>query len=55
MLACEVSAAYHDWLAYNAQEDDGFCKDMEAREERVRQRMEEQPSENSDYDGEDEW
>lgn len=54
-LACEVSAAYHDWLAYNAQEDDGFCKDMEAREERVRQRMEEPPSENSDYDGEDEW
>ena len=55
MLACEVSAAYHDWLAYNAQEDDGFAKDMEGREERVRLRMEEPPSENSDYDAEDEW
>jgi hypothetical protein len=38
-LACEVSAAYHDWLAYNAMEDDGFARDMAAREERVRQHM----------------
>ena len=54
-LACQVSAAYHDWLAFNAAEDDGFGKDMAAREERVRQHMEEAPSEDSEYDGEDEW
>lgn len=43
-LACEVSAAYHDWVAYNAPPDDGFCEDMAEREERVRLHMEEPSS-----------
>ncbi len=33
-LACKVSAAYHDWVAYNAPEDDGFQEDMEEREKK---------------------
>ena len=52
-LACEVSAAYHDWLAYNVPEDDGFCEDMAEREARVQQHMEE-PSSSEDEGGEDE-
>ena len=31
-LACEVSSAYHDWLSYNAPEDDGFSEDFAERE-----------------------
>lgn len=34
-LACEVSSAYHDWLAYNAPDNDGFSEDFEAREELI--------------------
>jgi hypothetical protein len=46
-LACHVSSAYHDWVAYNAPEDDGFAQDMAEREERVRQHMLEPSSEDS--------
>ena len=49
-LACQVSAAYHDWIAYNAPEDDGFEADMEARESRVALHMEEPSSEESETD-----
>ena len=35
-LACEISSAYHNWVAYNAPEDDGFIEVMEAREAAVR-------------------
>ena len=48
-LACAVSSAYHDWLAFNAPEDDGFAEDMAEREERVQQHMDEPSS------SEDEW
>jgi hypothetical protein len=47
-LACEVSAAYHDWVAYNVPEDDGFCEDMAERERRVQARMEEPSSSDDD-------
>jgi hypothetical protein len=47
-LACQVSAAYHDWLAYNAPDDDGFAADMLARELRVEGHMLEPSSEDSD-------
>lgn len=53
-LACEVSAAYHDWLAYNVPEEDGFIEDMAEREARIQQHMEE-PSSSEDelWDEED--
>lgn len=28
-LACEISSAYHNWVAYNAPDDDGFLAEME--------------------------
>lgn len=31
-FACQVSAAYHDYIAYNAPYDDGFSADMRERE-----------------------
>lgn len=31
-LACQVSAAYHDYIAYDAPIDDGFAADMQERE-----------------------
>jgi hypothetical protein len=34
-LACRASSAYHDWVAYNVPEDDGFSADMDAREQRI--------------------
>lgn len=34
-LACRISSAYHNWVAYNAQEDDGFSEDMAEREARL--------------------
>jgi hypothetical protein len=40
-MACKVSAAYHDWVAYNALEDDGFSEDMAEREARIAAEMEE--------------
>jgi hypothetical protein len=49
-LACQVSAAYHDWLAYNAPEDDGFAADMLQRELRIEGHMLEPGSEESDRD-----
>lgn len=33
-LACQISAAYHNWVAYNAPEDDGFALEMEELETR---------------------
>lgn len=39
LFACDVSAAYHDWVAYNALEDDGFAEDMAERESRIRDSM----------------
>ena len=52
-LACEVSSAYHDWLAYSVPEADGFTEDMAQREERVRQHMEEPSSDESGWDEDD--
>jgi len=55
-LACAVASAYHDWLAYNAPEDDGFARDMAEREERIQRHMEEPGSsedENGDHFGHD--
>jgi hypothetical protein len=49
-LACAVSAAYHDWLAYNVPPEDGFAEDMAEREEKARLRMEEPSSEESGWD-----
>lgn len=34
-LACHVSSAYHNWVAYNAQEDDGFSLEMAENEARL--------------------
>ena len=48
MLACQVSAAYHDWLAYNAPLDDGFEQDMEEREAYFKARWEEPITDGSD-------
>ena len=31
-FACHVSSAYHNSIAYNAVEDDGFAHDMQQRE-----------------------
>ena len=53
-LACRVSSAYHDWLAYNAPEDDGFLQDMHAREMKIQAHMEEPSSEESEDTGADE-
>ena len=47
-LACQVSAAYHDWLAYNVPEDDGFGRDMLEREQRIEGHMLEPGSEDSE-------
>jgi hypothetical protein len=52
-LACQVSAAYHNWLAYNAPDDDGFAADMEEREARIALHMEEPSSEESDMSPEE--
>jgi len=41
-LACQVSAAYHNWVSYNALEDDGFSQDFDEREARIIARMEEE-------------
>jgi hypothetical protein len=46
-VVCQVSAAYHDWLAYNAPEDDGFAEDMAKREVKIQEHMEE-PSSSED-------
>lgn len=43
-FACEVSAAYHDWVAYNTLEDDGFMEDMAEREQRIFERLAEADS-----------
>jgi hypothetical protein len=40
VMACQASAAYHDWVAYNAPEDDGFSKEMAERELCVAAEME---------------
>ena len=50
-LACEVSAAHHDWVAYNVPEDDGFIEDMAERERLVQAHMED-PS-TSEEDGQE--
>lgn len=47
-LACQVSAAYHNWVAYNAPEDDGFAADMLERERVVQARMEATTSSDDD-------
>ena len=46
-LACEVSAAYHDWVAYNVPGEDGFAEDMARREAKVQMHMEEPGSDES--------
>jgi hypothetical protein len=47
-LACQVSSAYHDWLAYNAPDDDGFSEDFAEREASIITRMEEEASNAAD-------
>jgi hypothetical protein len=47
-LACQVCSAYHDWLAYNVPDDDGFEADMQAREDFIKARWEEPASDGSD-------
>ena len=32
-IGCQVVSAYHNWLAYNAPDDDGFIEDMQEREQ----------------------
>jgi hypothetical protein len=44
-FACEVSAAYHDWVAYNVPENDGFAEDMAEREAKIQLHMEDPSSE----------
>ena len=39
VLGCKVTSAYHNWVAYNALEDDGFCEDMEEREQRISEKL----------------
>ena len=51
-LACEVSAAYHDWLAYNVPEGDGFTEDMAEREAKIQRHMEE-PSSEDEIEGDE--
>jgi len=46
LFACQVSAAYHDCVAYNAPEDDGFAADMAAREQRIQQELDEEDGHN---------
>jgi hypothetical protein len=53
-LACHICAAYHAWVAYNAPEDDGFTADMEDREAKIQQHMDEPSSDESDSLQEDE-
>lgn len=43
-LACEVSAAYHDWVAFNVPEKDGFTEDMAEREAKIQQHMDDPAS-----------
>lgn len=38
-VGCQVCAAYHDWVAYNAPYDDGFNEDMKEREQRIRSEL----------------
>jgi hypothetical protein len=39
-FACQASAAYHDWVAYNVPEEDGFCEEMAEIERKVLDEME---------------
>ena len=52
-LACEVSAAYHDWLAYNVPEEDGFIEDMAEREAKIQRHMEEPSSSEDEMEGDE--
>jgi hypothetical protein len=53
-LACKVSSAYHDWVSYDAPEEDGFAQDMEEREARISAWMLDCDG-NDDSDCEDAW
>ena len=49
-LGCQVTAAYHNSMAYNAPSPDGFAEDWAEREARVQAHMEaESSSEGEDY------
>ena len=48
-LACQVAAAYHNSIAYNAPPDDGFQREIQDIERRVQAHMED-PSESTDED-----
>lgn len=49
-IGCQVTAAYHNYVAYNAPPPDGFAEDMQEREDRARAHMEaESSSEGEDY------
>jgi hypothetical protein len=48
MLACQVSCAYHDWIAYNAPLDDGFEEDMAMREAIIAAELEDPNTDDSE-------
>jgi hypothetical protein len=49
-LGCQVTAAYHNSMAYNAPSSDGFAEDWAEREARVQSHMEaESSSEGEEY------
>jgi hypothetical protein len=47
-LACQAAAAHHNWVAYDAPEEDGFSADMQRREAAIQRHMEEPSSDESD-------
>lgn len=49
-FACQAAAAYHNAVAYNVPEDDGFEADMRQREAYIQSRIDAEPSESSDND-----
>lgn len=40
LMACQASAAYHDWVAYNVPEEDGFSEEMAGIEDKILSEME---------------
>lgn len=46
LIACQACAAYHDWVAYNAPEDDGFKDEMAEIEHKILLDMDDSMEEN---------
>ncbi|MFN9939654.1 MAG: hypothetical protein ACK56I_09280, partial [bacterium] len=47
-VACQTVAAYHNYLAYNVPEPDGFAEDMAQREARAAAHMQASSSEDDE-------